>query len=229
MTGHATSKEIQELNKLKDNLDVEKSPIEDLLKVGQIYIEPFHEEEKAIELFEIILKRDPANFWAKYWLADCCIRYLMEKPNLQRAVDLLESCLSDSTARKGAAYQLLAEARSDLGNISKQEEIQLLEGSVKLESAWTSNRMYLASLYESVGRIEDAIEQVEQALNNTIDVNPDWNIIEYNFETNVTGRAKSDGLKQVYGDKLAKLKEMKAKSSSPFLGKIYRMWHRRSK
>ncbi len=221
--GHATPEEIREVEELERVIDFESSSIEDLLKLGQLYIEPCHEEEKAIEVFEAILKRDPGNVWAKYWIAYCCVNYLMDEDSLKRAKDLLDSCLSDVFGKGNAAvYLLLVRVIDELHyidkkyRISEKEKLNLLEESVRLEPNWVSNRMNLAWLYKKLGRIDDAIYQIEKALENFISPESGWSTIQYYFEDAVTWRVSESWIE----DFQKELEELKNKKVQGKLTKL---------
>ncbi len=224
--GHATPEEIKEVEELERGIDLERSSIEDLLKLGQLYIEPCHEEDRAIEVFEAILRRDPTNIWAKYWLAYCCVTYLMDEDSLKRAKDLLESCLSDPSGKNNAAvYLLLVRVFDELHYIDKkykvsdEEKLNLLEESVRLEPTWVSNRMNLAWLYKKLGRIDDAIHQIEKALENFISPESGWSTIQYYFEDVVTWRV-SESWVEDFQKELKELKKLKAQGKLTKLIKI---------
>jgi tetratricopeptide (TPR) repeat protein len=170
-------------------VDLEESPIEDLLELGQLYIEPCHREAEAISLFEAVLRRDHNNACAKFWLAYCCLHYLMDQDALRRAITLLESVTEGGdTQYTGAAYMLLAEVREEEGSLSTDKKIQLLEASVSYEPNWVYNRQSLAWAYMEAGRHSDAIEQINHALANVRTPEPEWSVTKRNFEESITGR-----------------------------------------
>ena len=87
-----------------------------------------HREGEAIKVFEAVLKRDPSNSCAKFWLAHCCLRHLMDPDAIQRAAGLLESVIRVDPQHAGAAYMLLSEVLEEEGNLAVDKKIQLLEG-----------------------------------------------------------------------------------------------------
>lgn len=208
MSGHESPQERDLINELeKKCLDKKKASIEDLMKLGQLYIEPAHEEDKAIEIFKEVLYRDPNNAWAKYWLSYCYVHYSMEKKDLMEAKKLLESELEKESEALGAIYALYAEVLQDLEEIALPELIPFLEKSVELEPDWVQNRLYLAFAYEAAGKTREAITEIEQALKNILTRTEKWTIQQYYFEIMVTGRIISDSAIKEYKKKLQQLKQ----------------------
>ena len=197
MSGVATPDELRMIRELETKVDLDRSPAEELLRLAQLYIRPMFKEALAIPVLEKILERDPGNAWATYWLAYCHLHYGIDQPSLLKAKQLLESWLvshecNDSNAEECAAvHELLVEVRDDilLSDISDAERVALLEESVRLAPQWSGNRWYLARAYIAVGRIEDAISQLEAAQANMIAADPCWDPTEDYFERSVTGRA----------------------------------------
>jgi tetratricopeptide (TPR) repeat protein len=189
MAGHPNSCELKFVNRLEASINVESSPIQKLLELGQLYIEPCHRETDAISIFEVILRRDPNNSSAKFWLAYCCIHYLMDNKSLQRAVSLLNSVITYDHGFVGAAFMLLAEALNDVGNFPLNDKIRLLESSVSYEPNWVYNRYYLALAYKQNGYIYDAMSQLQRALQNVMVDKPQYlDINTRYFEESITGR-----------------------------------------
>ena len=205
MSGHATKEEMQLAKQLASSLDLTRSPTDQLLRLGQLYIEPLHQEPTAIKIFEAVLSREPDNVWGIYWLSYCCVHYLMAKPALLRAQALLESFVSYQPRASGALYALLAEVLHDLdfadglGNRSLSRETDLLEESVQLEPTWIANRIGLAWAYERAGSIESAIRQLERAKQNIIQPDPTWDLNRYYFEVIVTSRIGSNVASMLHG------------------------------
>jgi len=182
---HATPEEAQMISALESRVNVETSPVDNLLRLAQLYICPQHSIERAVELLQAVLRRDPDNMWAKYWLAYRNLRYATTKGAVLEARRLLEHCPEQA----GALYQLLCPVREELGDLSDEERVALLEESVRLEPNWTGNREWLALAYEKVGRIEDAVRQLETALQNMLpEADPSWDPVKSTFEAEVTGR-----------------------------------------
>ena len=188
MSGHANEEEIQVVQQLESSIDFDTSPINDLLELGQLYIEPCHREGEAIAIFEAVLRRDPRNAHAKFWLAYCCLHYLMDPDSLRRAADLLESVIQEDPQHAGAAYMLLAEVLDEAGNLPLNRKLQLLEASVHREPGWVFNRQSLAWAYTEAGRYSDALAQLRIALANVTKADPSWSISTRNFEESITGR-----------------------------------------
>lgn len=187
MTGHGTPEVRALVVRLEQVIELEKSDVAEILELAQLYVEPCHREDRAIDLFEAVLKREPQNSIAKLWLAYCCIHYLMDAAALQRAHDVLKSILRDDP-KNGAAYLLLAEVLQDLGDSSIQTRISLLESSVACEPTWVNNRHYLAWSYWKADRKPEAVQEMRQAVENVRSADPGWSITRENFEICITGR-----------------------------------------
>jgi tetratricopeptide (TPR) repeat protein len=219
MTGHASAKDIEEMAYLEAALDWDIGPIDQLVKLGVLYIEPFHQEDRAIKLFKTILRRDLENANAAYWLSYCYLHYVMDDAALLDAKELLYRHIRGKNRSNGALYALLAEIIDDLNGIWRQpatgasdsmdwlaEVTYLLEQSVQLEPNWVYNRFSLSWAYERRGKIKEAIEQLRQAKRHIIAVDESWDTLTYNVEESVTGRI-GHGIATTIDDKLNELHE----------------------
>jgi|SRR5579864_4004196 hypothetical protein len=89
MRGHATKEEEARVRDLESRVDLETSPLSQLLELGLMYQEPCHEEDRAILCLEAILARDPDCSLARIWLAYILLHYRMDNASLRRARQLL--------------------------------------------------------------------------------------------------------------------------------------------
>lgn len=193
MNGHATPDEMVIIRALEAQIDPQQSPIADIVRLGQFYLCPVHDEERAMTLFKQALEREPQHPWATYWLA---YLYYWDFFDMLSAKALLESWLASNESScwepqaKAAILQRLAEVRDseDIDDLSDLERIALLEQSVQLASDWVRNRWYLARAYVAVGRFREAKEQLETAQANMIPNDPAWDAADDLFEHDVTGR-----------------------------------------
>jgi thioredoxin-like negative regulator of GroEL len=190
--GHADGQEREVVADLLRRIVPEESPTQDILDLALLLIEPCHREHQAIPLIEAVLKRAPSNGRAKILLAHCCIGYLVERPALKRAKALLASVIDTDPEYRGAAYMLLAEALYDMGKLPIGKEIRMLESSVACEPEWVYNRYRLAGAYKRVGRFSDAVDQMQRAVANIKDADPQWTLSDYYFESIITGRVERD-------------------------------------
>jgi len=188
MWGHATIEEKKIIQELEKKIDFTGSPIESLIELSILYIEPCHNYEKAIELIKSILVRDPENEMAKILMAFCCIHFLMLDADLEYGEKLLNEVISNGNENKGAAYKLLAEVLKDLDKVTFEEEINYLELSVKYEPNWSSNHEVLSTIYEKVGNFQKALEHMRIAISNISGENNDWSLAQYYYESIMTGR-----------------------------------------
>lgn len=188
MTGHANSYQKEQLKELEKRLDPINSPIDELLYLGWLYLEPFHQEDKAISIFEKILNRDPLNIWASYWLAYCYEYYLMDKTSLLKAMNLLQSSIKLNPRQAGPLYILLQSVLSHLNMGSSEDRIYLLIQSIKLEPTWVVNRWLLANEYLKEEKFSKAIQELRTAKSLLINPDPNWDDYKRYFEAIVTGR-----------------------------------------
>lgn len=187
--GHASKQEKQYILKLEQEIDWVQSPLEKLIELGSLYIEPSHDEKKAIEVFKRVLLRDPDQVVAKIWIAYCHIHYTMDSASLNEAKNILESItLNEDIHSKAAAYMLQSEVLSDLGESSAYKEKELLEYSVALEPNWVNNRYILAWTYKELGQGAEAVRQMREAIQNIRSSDPLWNKSRVIYERCITGR-----------------------------------------
>jgi tetratricopeptide (TPR) repeat protein len=187
MVDHITSEDSAMIDRL-ESVDPEAGPIEELLRLGQLYLEPAHRESDAVRLFESLLVRDPSNAWAKFWLAYCLIKYVMDADAVGRGRDVLGSAI-DATddAAAAASLALLAESLGD-DEDSLGDRIRLLERSVRRRPDWVHNRQSLGWEYERAGRLAEALDQLLRARRNIVQPDPRWDSVTRNFEESVSGR-----------------------------------------
>lgn len=188
MTGHASAEELELVRRLESTVDPVAGPVDDLLELAQLYIEPCHREADAIRLLEAALRRDPDDARARFWLAYCCLHYLMDPDALRRAAALLGPVIEKDPQRAGAALMLLAEILEEQGALPLDRRIALLEASVRSEPEWVHNRQSLAWAYKEAGRLSDALAQIRAALTNIASPDPAWTVTRRNFEESITGR-----------------------------------------
>lgn len=196
MNGHASPEELNFVEEMGKDLSAKTASVEILFLLGRLYHEPLHREEEAITLLETLLTKEPRHKWAMYWLAHLYAFHVMDETSLKKAMTLAESIIDAYPQESGAAYEILAHVRKDMGELSKEEYASLLEESVRLEPEWVNNRICLAEALASLGKNTDAVEQLRRAMRNLLQ----WRTTVLDFEETVTGRA-GDG-------KLDEIKEM---------------------
>jgi tetratricopeptide (TPR) repeat protein len=178
---------------LEAGLDLEISSLERIMELGHWYIGP--PSEHAVRMFEAVLKRDPGNREAMFWIADVCVYYLFDP---QRAKELIQPLIEKDDEWAAAAYQLLASVRYDESQDTGAaradtltERLALLETSVAKAPDWITNRESLAEAYKWAGRYSEAVEQVKKAIANVWSSQPntsEWPKAKWDFEALVTGR-----------------------------------------
>jgi tetratricopeptide (TPR) repeat protein len=187
--GHETKQDIEKLNRLENDLKNEYTNPIKMFEVAILYIEPFHKEDKAIILLKNILDLEPQNELAKIWLSFCYLHYLMDKDSLFQAEELLKSIISNQNSlQMGAAKMLLAETLDDLNKVTWSQKAKLLEQSVSLEPTWVKNRYNLAFTYKQLGKLSEAIAQIDLAIKNIIIPAAFLKDSEILYEESITGR-----------------------------------------
>jgi tetratricopeptide (TPR) repeat protein len=188
MSGHESPEELELIARLENNVNYDTSPIETLMDLGLMYMEPCHREDEAIRLFEIALERDPRSSQTKFWLAYCLIHYRMDPAALKRAKELVEEIIAADPECAGGGYYLLSEIMQDLGNLNVENNIQVLELSVRHKPHWVHNHVSLASAYWNVRRTAEAIAEMRAAIDNLQLPEPGWGITKKMWESLITGR-----------------------------------------
>ena len=186
MSGHASIEEQREIESREARLDRASSPANEVLELALMYLEPAHREDEAIELLESIVAREPQHAEARLWLAYALLHFLMDRPALARANEVLATLRNDPVYA-GAANMLLAEIgeeqHAELG-----ERIRFLEASVAAEPTWINNRHDLAMAYAEAGRVEEATAQLRVALENVRSEEAGWTRARRQYEESFTGR-----------------------------------------
>lgn len=192
MRGHASSELVGVVERLEALSAAGTISLQELVLLGQLYVEPCHEEDKAVAIFEKVLEGQPDHELAGIWLAYCALHHLMDEESLRRAelLILAISSSSSSTARsRAAAYQLLASLRGELEELSLPQEIALYEESIALEQSWVYNRYFLAEAFDKAERKEDARSMMSSAIANARKAEArDFGVFDEPFETCITGR-----------------------------------------
>jgi tetratricopeptide (TPR) repeat protein len=186
--GHASDEELDRVSRLEATLDPATSPVDDLLELGLLYLEPLHREDDAIAILEAILGQEPDYAPAKLWLAHTLLHHVMDDAALARSRELLESMLESGGDLSAAARMLLAEVLEEQGATRLQDRIALLEESVAQEPRWVYNRQSLAWAYDEAGRQRDAFDQIDDAVRNATGVHPEASVALRAFEESITGR-----------------------------------------
>jgi len=205
MRGHATEEEEASVRDLESRINLETSPLSELLELGLMYQEPCHEEDRAILCLEAILARDPKCSLARIWLAYILLHYRMDDASLRRARQLLQPVVATASRYRAAALKLTVDIGDDLGDLPPAEAIDLLYASVVAAPDWVLNREILASHLARTGNTAAAIEQLSAALANIKPADPDWAFQRQQYEIFITGRIADMAAERI-ADRLAKLR-----------------------
>jgi hypothetical protein len=108
-------------------------------------------------------------------------------PEEQEEINRQEAYLKE----ENAPVERLVELGVLYIGLSADTKIRLLEASVKCEPEWVYNRQSLAWAYRDTGRFDEALMQIEKALDNIREPHSDWNPAVRHFEQMITGRMSS--------------------------------------
>ncbi len=195
--GHATPEEQQQIQALEVRVDAATSPLDEVLELALLYIEPCHRAESVASLLQAILQREPNHSLAKIWMAYCC-RWTLIAPEWQRyAQGLLEEVVVSEPDPElvAGAYLMLAQLSRELAFPKWNEPepltryIELLYASIQRAPDWCDNHMTLAWIFKESGRLSEAIEHLQQAIDNITGRDPSWDTPTQYFEAYITGRS----------------------------------------
>lgn len=186
MTGHETAEQRREIEQRAATVDVRTSPVDEIVELALLLLEPAHREDDAIDLLEAAVGREPLHPTAGLWLAYALLHVRMDAPSLVRAGEVIAPLLA-VPASSGGAHLLLAEIGEEQGR-GVDERIGLLEASVAREPDWVANRQDLAWAYSEAGRHDDAAAQLQHALTCVLPVDPAWGVARRSYEESITGR-----------------------------------------
>jgi hypothetical protein len=187
--GHATPGEVEELDRLRVRVKGNVS-LDDLLDLGQLYLEPFHREEIGVAIARLALMLCPGNARASTIFAHGVMVIEPTDPSLREAAALLRAVPDTAHKYKAAANVLLSGILQDLDELDPAEELRLLEQSVSMAPSWVRNRLFLAEALAAAGRVHEAHHQVEAASGNLL--NPEGiSVIDRSFHDLFTGRLSS--------------------------------------
>jgi len=186
--GHESASERQKLSRLESLAAKGTAGSDDLLELALFYMEPFHQEEKAIETLELCLGKDPDGWTARVWLAYLYLHYGLDETSL-KAAQMTLTPLTDMPGAPGAAAgMLLSQIGRELGELDPAGEAELLERSVALEPSWANNRYLLAHCYGLLGRVGAALAQLDAAASSVTSPQTPSSKAELEFESAITAR-----------------------------------------
>ena len=169
------------LQKIKDD----PKNISNMINLGILEFEYFHEPEKALELFQHAEELDPANVTVKFWLATCLsidfFKYQEAKLKLTEALIInpkSPECLS-------LMGWILWE-----NNESLEDALSYTLLAVKYAPDWPMVRSQLAWLYYLLGDLEKSKLEIHNTFRiGPFDQNKISNEVESYYENTITGRS----------------------------------------
>jgi len=202
--GHYT----EAAREFKEILRLDKSNPEAEFSLGLVYFFEGKDYDSAIKKFLLILKKDPSDYKARYFLASAYEKKALYKSAFKefkmippqsnlygtarihmgiilkkdrhttKAIDLIKKAIDD-VKRKDELYSFLASLYEETDNLKAAEEI-LKEGL--LFSPLSTNLHYkLGALYEKTNRTEEGIKEMEEVLKIDPDNAEALNFIGYSY------------------------------------------------
>jgi hypothetical protein len=186
--GHADFDTVRYVEQL-EHLIAERVPVESVLKLAQLSVEPLHREDIALTLVDFVRRFEPGNARACLLHAYLSIHYLI----VDEALVSAEVELTDLIARGqevGAAAVLLDEVRRRMSPADRDDaNIELLQLSVGAEPAWSINHLRLGRALRARGDDRGALAEMEIAI--ACLSGPDSDPAIESFEDCFTGRRAS--------------------------------------
>ncbi len=163
MTGHANRREEAELKRRLQDIESGEASESEQLETALILVEPFHQEDRALQILQELIDRNPEATQARLWCAYLLAHHCMDPDSLELAKSHLERLLDTTEQMRAAALQLLAYVEHELGDAYP---VHYLEKSVELRPSWVINRWLWAAALLKRGSLLEASEQLLQALKN---------------------------------------------------------------
>lgn len=183
--GHATREEQEAVEEL-ERQHRRGDPV-DVVVLAQLYVDPLHEEDRALPLLRDAVVSDPTDVRARYWLAHCLIRHDLSDEALAEALMHLRLVKAGSMPWAAAGLVLEAGAYEWLHPEDIQLRVALLERAVALAPGWAAPRSVLAENYLLQGRKTQARRELEAALRNLASPPNPKDLADEYFHVNVTG------------------------------------------
>lgn len=174
---------------LLKNLDarIKNNPgdVEALMQKGFLYFEPLHRTGEAVEIFENIVKLNPKNDDAYYWLATVLYKRL---GNDCEAEKLLRQALQ-LNSNNAKVHYLMMFILNTLGKSAK-EAAEHLKTTAQLEPTWLLPRISLSYEFLDKNLIDAAEQEIFAAyeLFKNLKVPALTTPMEHYLEDHVTGR-----------------------------------------
>lgn len=184
--GHATEAELKFIEELERTYDP-NWPADQVVDLAQLYLDPLHEEDRGLGLLNEVLSQDPSNQRARYWLSVYLIRYDLSDEAIREGRAIARELQGLTYPWNAAGYDMEAAALEWLSPDDVDNQMTLLQESVRLAPGWVKNRRILAQYYFIAGRPEDAVRQLQRALENRDGAAPPATLVEEYFHVNVTG------------------------------------------
>ena len=157
---------------------------EGVLDLAQLWIEPMHREDDAVELVEAALRVEPGRPRAVLLSAYLALHYWMDDDHLDAAAAALRDLLARGV-ETGAAAMLLDEInRGRDGGY----DLDLLRRSVAAEPGWSLNHVRLSRAYAARGDRAAAAAELDTAIANILDPDERGDPVAHSFDALFTGR-----------------------------------------
>jgi tetratricopeptide (TPR) repeat protein len=181
---------------------------DELLELGYEY-DVCHQEEKALEIWQVAVLKHPDNVFAKIFLADFLMMDARSEQFLPQVRDLANAIVESGSDFGGAGYYFLAWAY-EIENLSKRESreteaielLRLYDKALEINPDWPYLHYHRAEILQSMGRLKEALEAATKASDGQTAPDPAWPSYRSYIENLITGRCPSEYL----ADNLTKLR-----------------------
>lgn len=187
-SGHASKKDLQKVRDLERAVARGPRHHDQLIELALYYMEPLHEEDKALQLMEEVVTRVPDCWLARVWAAYLYLHHRMDRISLLRAQDLLRPLTDQKGNASAAAWLLLAQIGRELEQLDPAGVAENLERSVEEAPSWVLNHYLLASCYRILGRTSDALRELDLAEDNVHPVDYSVSKADLEFDSAITAR-----------------------------------------
>jgi tetratricopeptide (TPR) repeat protein len=206
MAGHETDNDIKLLNALDEKLKNDLNNVQLLIEKGFLLMEPFHNTNCSLALFQRAVELEPNNITALFWLAKSLFHDHFREEDAKK---IMEHALQIDNNR-AELHDFYAGILQDLVK-DTEKSIVHLKKAIALEPTWLFPRIGLSYHLIDKGDLAQAEQEANEALKifrTQKKCNPITPIEQY-YEQCITGRETCD---QATFDRLfAKVEEERKK------------------
>ncbi len=172
------------LEGIEKRLEQNPKDLKALLEQAILYYEPLCESDKAVEMFESIIKQDPMYVDAYMWLGELLADHMADELGAEK---VLQTCLALDPTRADCHVILGWAALPALGK-EKESEYHYRE-AIKYQPTWVRPRLCLVNYLLTKHEYQKAKQEAHEALHYILDKIPEEvDSITHHYERLITGR-----------------------------------------